>query len=322
MSEEKINQRITTEKELELNLSTESHKPWITAIGKALSSPVRIDILNLIKVHPLSLQEISRRLGIPLSSTAMHISCLEKAHLVSTESQPGIHGSMRICMCDFISFHLEAYDTDINATENTLVYEMPIGNYADFQVEPSCGLAGMDGVIDTFDDPRSFYYPDRHKAQLIWFCQGYIEYRFPNKINPLWNIRELSFFMEICSEAPGYNAQWPSDITISVNEKTVGIYTCPGDMGARRGRLTPNVWPMGLTQYGFMTSVSLREDGCYINEIKVNNENILEMIRLSGKPYISLKLAVRPDAGNKGGLNLFGEKYGDFPQGINMRIVY
>lgn len=76
MPEEKINQRITTEKELELNLSTESHKPWITAIGKALSSSVRIDILNLIKVHPLSLQEISRRLRIPLSSTAMHISCL------------------------------------------------------------------------------------------------------------------------------------------------------------------------------------------------------------------------------------------------------
>ena len=60
MAEERISQGITTEKELELNLSTESHKPWITAIGKALSSAVRIDILNLIKVHPLSLQEISR----------------------------------------------------------------------------------------------------------------------------------------------------------------------------------------------------------------------------------------------------------------------
>ena len=119
MAEERISQGITTEKELELNLSTESHKPWITAIGKALSSAVRIDILNLIKVHPLSLQEISRRLGIPLSSTALHIRCLEDAHLVSTESQPGIHGSMRVCMCDFISFHLEAYDTDISAAENT-----------------------------------------------------------------------------------------------------------------------------------------------------------------------------------------------------------
>lgn len=79
MAEERISQGITTEKELELNLSTESHKPWITAIGKALSSAVRIDILNLIKVHPLSLQEISRRLGIPLSSTALHIRCLEDA---------------------------------------------------------------------------------------------------------------------------------------------------------------------------------------------------------------------------------------------------
>ena len=71
--------------------------------------------------------------------------------------------------------------------------------------------------------------------------------------------------MELCSEAPGYNAQWPSDITFSVNGTEIGTYTCPGDLGARRGRLTPNVWPIGLTQYGFMTGVSLRKDGCYIN---------------------------------------------------------
>ena len=108
MAEERISQGITTEKELELNLSTESHKPWITAIGKALSSAVRIDILNLIKVHPLSLQEISRRLGIPLSSTALHIRCLEDAHLVSTARQPGIHGSMRGCMGELMALHLEA----------------------------------------------------------------------------------------------------------------------------------------------------------------------------------------------------------------------
>lgn len=199
---------------------------------------------------------------------------------------------------------------------------MPLGNYTDFQVEPSCGLAGMNGVIDTFDDPRSFYSTDRQQAQLIWFSRGYIEYRFPNKINPLWNIREMNFSMELCSEAPGYNAQWPSDITFSVNGTEIGTYTCPGDLGARRGRLTPNVWPIGLTQYGFMTGVSLRKDGCYINEIKVNDENILETVRLSGKPYISLRIGVRPDAVNQGGINLFGEKYGDFPQGINMRIVY
>lgn len=124
----------------------------------------------------------------------------------------------------------------ISAAENTLVYQMPLGNYTDFQVEPSCGLAvGMNGVIDTFDDPRSFYSTDRQQAQLIWFSRGYIEYRFPNKINPLEHPGD-ELFHGTCSEAPGYNAQWPSDITFSVNGTEIGTYTCPGDLGARRGK--------------------------------------------------------------------------------------
>ena len=95
-----------------------------------------------------------------------------------------------------------------------------------------------------------------------------------------------------------------------------------GRSGSKKRKTDTKCMPIGLTQYGFMTGVSLRKDGCYINEIKVNDENILETVRLSGKPYISLRIGVRPDAVNQGGINLFGEKYGDFPQGINMRIVY
>ena len=73
--------KVIGEKKLELNLAVSGHKEHIVAIGKALSSPVRIDIMNLIKTKPLSLQEISRLLQIPLSSTAMHIRCLEDAGL-------------------------------------------------------------------------------------------------------------------------------------------------------------------------------------------------------------------------------------------------
>ena len=72
------------EKNIELNLSVAGHRELIAAAGKALSSTVRIDILNLIKTKPLSLQEISRILKIPLSSTAMHIRCLEDARLIIT----------------------------------------------------------------------------------------------------------------------------------------------------------------------------------------------------------------------------------------------
>ena len=111
----KITPKIVQEKNIDLNLATPSHKDMITAIGKALSSPVRIDILNLIKLRPMSLQEIAETLHLPISSTAMHIKSLENAHLIITENQPGIRGSMRVCICGFLSFHLEAYDSETDS---------------------------------------------------------------------------------------------------------------------------------------------------------------------------------------------------------------
>lgn len=314
--------KVIGEKNLEYNLATPDHKASIVAVGKALSSPTRIDIMNLIKTKPLSLQEISRLLQIPLSSTAMHIRCLEDAGLVFTENQPGIRGSMRVCMCHFLSFHLEAYDAEIDASDHSYLYDMPIGNYYSFDVTPTCGLAGMDGVIDNFDTPGSFYSAERPNAQLIWFNLGFLEYRFPNKVNPLLPLQELSFSLELCSEAPGYSEHWPSDITFSINEQEVGTYTCPGDFGVRRGKLTPDIWPTGRTQYGMLTTISLRPDGGYINEVLVNPKINLSTVGLEKHSYISFKICIYEDATNKGGVNIFGEKYGDYPQGIGMRIVY
>ena len=96
------------------------------------------------------------------------------------------------------------------------VYDMPIGSYYNFDVSPTCGLAGIDGIIDCFDNPVSFYSAERGSAQLIWFNHGFLEYRFPNKVNSLLTLQELSFTLELCSEAPGYSEDWPSDITISI----------------------------------------------------------------------------------------------------------
>lgn len=314
--------KLFDEKRLEFNLATASHKESIASIAKALSSPIRIDILNQIKLKPLSLQEISQLLQISLSSTAMHIRCLEDAGLIFTEKQPGIHGSKRVCICNFVSFHLDAYDTDIDAADNSLVYDMPIGNYYNFEVEPICGLAGMDGIIESFDNPVSFYSPERHSAQLIWFNRGFLEYRYPNKIDKLLTLQELSFTLEICSESPSYCENWPSDITFSINGHELGTYTSPGDFGIRRGKLTPNVWPMGRSQFGLLTNISLRADGGYINKILVNPELTLDNAGLYDRPYVSFEIRIKDDAANQGGINIFGESYGDFPQGICMRIVY
>lgn len=44
------------------------------------------------------------------------------------------------------------------------------------------------------------------------------------------------------------------------------------------------------------------------------------MLEIKEKPYISLKIGVKADAKNLGGINLFGEKFGDYPQDIIVKL--
>ncbi len=314
--------KIIGERDIELRLSNTDHHDQIAKIGKALSSPIRLNILNLLKNTALSLQEIANLLHIPVSSTALHIKTLEEARLIVTETQPGLHGSMRVCICSMQSFHLETFDADADVADNTITLDMPVGNYHEIDIEPTCGLADENGILDAYDTIRSFYSPLRTKAQLMWFQQGYVEYRFPNLANPLLELRELSFQMEICSEAPGFLEDWPSDITVSVNGHKIATYCSPGDFGARRGRLTPASWPNGRTQYGLLKTFSVRENGGYLDGQPVNPHVALNDLDILSKPYITLKIEVRKDAVHVGGINIFGEKYGDYPQGIVMSLVY
>lgn len=307
---------------IRLHLSNPSHREKITKIGKALSSPIRLEILDMLKTTPCSLQEIASILNIPLSSAALHIKTLEAAQLVITESQPGFHGSMRVCLCSMQSFHLETFDADIDSASKTISLDMPIGNYWDCGIHPTCGLADENGPIDAYDTIQSFYTPARVKAQLIWFTKGYLEYRFPNIHNPLLPLVEISFSMEICSEAPGFLENWPSDITVSINQVEVGTFLSPGDFGSRRGRLTPPAWPNSNTQYGLLRTFSVREKGGYLDGTLANPAIELKDLNIENLPYISLKIQVKEDAEHVGGINLFGEKYGDYPQGIVMNLTY
>lgn len=314
--------KIIGERDIELNLSNPAHHSQIARIGKALSSPVRLNILNLLKNTTLSIQEIAGILSIPVSSTASHIRCLEEAHLIVTESQPGNHGSMRVCVGSMQTFTLQTFDSVLDVADNTIRVDMPVGGYFRCNVEPTCGLADENGAIDTYDSPTSFYSPKRIGAQLLWFQQGFIEYRFQNLTNPMLNLQEIAFRMELCSEAPGYQENWPSDITISINDQEIATYCAPGDFGARRGHLTPPSWPNGRTQYGLLKTFSVRNDGGYLDHKLVNPNICIQDLNLNENPYISLTISIKKDAQHIGGINLFGEKYGDYPQGIVMELIY
>lgn len=314
--------KIIGERNISLNLDNEAHHAQIAKIGKALSSPIRLKIMNLLKINPMPLLEISEIMGLPVSSTALHIKCLEDANLVITESQPGIRGSMRVGLCITQSIHIDALEQALDQEKKIITVEMPVGCFYQWDVEPPCGLADENGMMDSYDNPKSFYSPSRMNAQLIWFQQGYIEYRFPNHCDSYILPEEISFSLELCSEAPGYMENWPSDITLSINNQELGIYRSPGDFGSRHGLLTPAVWQYGRTQYGLLKTFSVRKNGGYIDGVLVNPNINIENLNLNKALYISLKIEIKPDAEHIGGINIFGEKYGDFKQGIIMRIIY
>ncbi len=86
---------------------------------------------------------------------------------------------------------------------------MPIGNYKDFEVKPTCGLASAKGVIGELDDVKSFLNPNHTNAQILWFGSGYVKYLFPNDLPKGSQAIKLELSMEICSETSDYNEDWP-----------------------------------------------------------------------------------------------------------------
>lgn len=57
------------------------------------------------------------------------------------------------------------------------------------------------------------------KAGLLWCGCGTFEYKFPN--NTLYNTKKLTkldISLELSSETPGTNSNWPSDITMWINK--------------------------------------------------------------------------------------------------------
>ena len=187
-------------------------------MAKAIANEARISILELLNEQSLSVNEIAEQLGLPASTAALNIRILEKAGLLFTESQPGIRGSMKISsrVCDRIILQLSLEKTH-NKKGNSVEMTMPIGNFMDCEIHPSCGLASEYSPIGVFDQPSSFYFPKRTLAQALWFYMGYVEYRFPNNVNSMGIIKQLHLSFEACSEAPFYRNDWPSDSTVWIN---------------------------------------------------------------------------------------------------------
>ena len=288
---------------------------------KALASEPRIQMLNLLREKTLNINEISEALKLPQSTVATHISILEEAGLIFTESVKAKKGNQKLCRPSFRELLIQ-FPEKQNKTEEFIEVEMPIGIFTDYTVTAPCGLCSSDRIIGFLDFPDSFLNPERMKAGLIWCGSGSIEYKFPN--NTKYEnkpITKIEVSLELSSETPGTNTNWPSDITMWINKTEIGTWVSPGDFGDKRGKFTPSWWKLEGSQYGLLKNWYVTDEGSFVDGIKISDVKLSDL-KISEHHSIRMRIGVKEDAEHMGGMNIFGRGFGNYDQGIILRTYF
>lgn len=287
---------------------------------KALGSETRLEILNLLSDGDKSINELCAACGVAQPTMTKHIQVLEQAGIVTSEYSPGKQGMQKRSHLNFdrllVSFENLA-GSDLKVEE----VSMPIGLYTLANPSGTCGLANRERMIGFVDIPQSFYDPARATAQIIWMAEGFVEYVFPCTLPATAELRRLELMMEICSEAPNYDPDYPSDITVWINGVEVGTWIAPGDFGGKRGLLNPDWWIDHMTQYGAQKIWSIDADGAYVDGTPVSDTNFVKAMIVPNQP-LTVRIGVKPDAEHPGGFNLFGSGFGNYAQDLVLRMHY
>jgi len=288
---------------------------------RGLASAIRVKILKLLHVRgPLNVNDIAEALSLPQSTVSSNIQILEEASLIRTETQKARKGNQKICHSTFDEV-LVMFKEDIRArTSEAIEVAMPLGLYTSCEVSAPCGLCSSEGIIGLLDVPDTFLDPERMKAGLIWFTRGYVEYQFPNNAKlAQHDIEAVEFSMELSSEVPGTAADWPSDITVTINGTEVGTWTSPGDFGDKRGVYTPAWWKLKGSQYGKLKSWKVSQTGTYVDGVKISPLSLKDL-DIQSHHSIRLRIGVKENARHPGGVNIFGRGFGNYDQDIVLRL--
>ncbi|MGX7351098.1 transcriptional regulator [Enterococcus canis] len=295
---------------MQLDISEES-----LPVYEALASNVRLKIIQLLSKNKMNIKELAKELNLSSAIVTMHVKKLEEANIIRTEkvAQNKI-SSLRV---DKIEINFPEKIFNAFDTKETSI---PVGHYTNYSIEPTCGLATLTEFIGDVDEPKYFMDPRRMDARILWFTKGFVEYQAINYLEKTEKLEMLEISMEISSEFPFYNDNWPSDITFFLNDIELGTWTSPGDFADIRGKYTPAWYPDNLNQYGLLKTIRISKhltnmDGIPLSDITIDDLPTHEDIW-------HLRIEVKEDAKNAGGCTLFGKGFGNYDQDIKIKMFY
>lgn len=299
-------------------MKIKANEEWLP-VYEALASKVRLRIISILAQGPKNIKELAQALNLSSAIMTMHVRKLEQAGIITSKRVKSNGGIQKLC-----SLSVERLEIDFpkRLDKERKYHEiiMPVGHYTDFDIFPTCGLATREKVIGYFDDPRYFLDVERVNAKILWFMKGYIEYKIPNYLMPNQELEEIEISMELGSEAPGYNNNWPSKLNFYINGKFIGQWTSPGDFGDKRGRFTPAWWGSGINQYGLLKILKVNHNGCWMDGMKMSDVT-LEDLNIE-QNNLDFKIEVSEEDGKAGGLTIYGEGFGNYDQDIVVKLYY
>ncbi len=293
-----------------------NNKESVLNISKALSHPIRIDILHQLFNSPKSITELAHINNITNATVIFHLEILENATLVYSKTMPSRKGKTLIFFINFSSINLYTKEEKENKTD-VYTQSIGVGNFIDATFEKYMRLATQSESFilnnnDAFDTRR-------FDAQMLCTDNGFVKYAFSNNFAKCNTVEKLEFSFEICSEAPYYRNDWKSEINIAVNGIEIATYLSTGDFGGKRGELNPDWWESKFTQYGMLVNLTASEDGIFLNGEKVPTTHTLDSLKIHEGNRIEFSIYTKKTAKFAGGFNLFGKGFGNYPQDIIMK---
>ena len=93
------------------------------------------------------------------------------------------------------------------------------------------------------------------------------------------------------------------------------------DLCATGGAQNPAWWSDTMTQYGVLHKLLIDRKGCYIDGVRTSEQTLDSLEMFSGDCFL-FRIGVKADAEYVGGINLFGEHFGNTSQHINVKVNY
>lgn len=300
------------------SLLNEKDSEKIEMLAKALASPLRLNIIRQLHQQPMTIIELAKLNKITNSTAIFHLNLLIEAGILRVQYLPSKKGSAQVFFIS--SFKEISFIREMSESVNSVnVFEqsVKVGAYT-HTANDHLGMA----VGNTFFSSINSYDNKRMEANLIWSFDGDLTYTFSNEFAKYNNnVSKLDFSFEICSETTCFRNDWKSDIFIAVNGVEIAHYLSPGDFGGTKGKYNPDWWPTNMTQYGNLVSVSITEEGTFLNN-KLTSPFTLQDLHLADEQGVRLRIYNKKDSTHFGGMNLFGKGSGNYNQDIVMTAFY